>query len=257
MDSGQLKMNKWLTSVIVVLFAGVFWQSVSAQKKPITIFLAGDSTMAGKSPQRRPETGWGETLEQHFKTGTVKIENRAANGRSSKSFISEGLWQNVVKDVQKGDYVFIQFGHNDSSKEKGERYSPPELFKSNLAKFVDEVRAKGATPVLMTPVVRRRFDKDSKFYDSHGEYPDLTRAVAKEKKAALIDMQKMSEALVIKYGDEGSRKLFLQLKPGENPNFPNGIEDNTHFSTLGAEEMATLAVNALKKSSLKLRKLIR
>lgn len=213
--------------------------------------------MAAKLAKKRPETGWGEMLEQHFQPGSVNVENRAANGRSTKTFISEGRWQGIVNDLKKGDYVFIQFGHNDQSKDKGERYTPPEDFKKNLAGFIDDVRAKGSTPVLMTPVVRRRFDKESKFYDSHGEYPDLIRGVAKEKKAVLIDMQKVSADLLINYGDEGSRKLFLQLKPGEDPNYPKGIEDNTHFSPIGAEEIANLAVNELKKSSLKLRKLIR
>lgn len=250
-------MDNWLVKIFVVLFAGIAAHAVSGQKEPVTIFLAGDSTMAAKLPEKRPETGWGERLGQHFKLGTVKVDNRAANGRSTKTFISEGRWQAILTDLKKGDHVFIQFGHNDQSKDKGERYTPPEDFKKNLAGFIDDVRAKGAIPILMTPVVRRRFDKDGKFYDAHGEYPDLTRSVAKDKKAVLIDMQRVTEKLVIEYGVDGSRKLFLQLKPGEDPNYPNGVDDNTHFSPTGAEEVAKLAVSEITKSRLKLRKLIR
>ena len=230
---------------------------VLTAQRPVTIFLAGDSTMAAKLPEKRPETGWGEMLGGHFKQGTVRIENRAANGRSTKTFISEGKWQSIIDDLNKGDYVFIQFGHNDSSKDKGERYTPPEDYRKNLLRFVEEVRAKGGDPVLFTPVMRRRFDKDGKFYDTHGEYPAIVRAVAAEQKVSLIDMHRMSEVLIVRYGFESSRKLFLQLKPGENANYPNGVEDNTHFSPLGAEEMAKLVADAIKKSGLQLAKYLR
>jgi lysophospholipase L1-like esterase len=228
-----------------------------AQKSLVTIFIAGDSTAAAKVPEKRPETGWGEMLGQHFKSGKVRIENRAMNGRSTKTFIGEGRWQAIVDELKKGDYVFIQFGHNDQSKEKGERYTPPEDFKQNLTRFVADVKSKGATAVLLTPVMRRRFDKDGKFYDTHGEYPDLTRAVAQSEKVPLIDMHRMSETVIVRYGVEDSKKLFLQLKPGENPNYPNGIEDNTHFSPLGAKEMAKLVVQGVRRERLGLRKYLR
>jgi len=228
-----------------------------AQKSPIVIYLAGDSTLAEKKPEKRPETGWGEMFQQHFDAQKIRIENHAQNGRSTKTFISENRWQTIVDKLKKGDYVFIQFGHNDQSKEKGERYTPPEDFKKNLAQMVADVRAKKANPILLTPVMRRRFDKDGKFYDAHGEYPDLTRSVAKDLKVPLVDMHRTSEKLIVEYGAENSKKLFLQLKAGENPNYPNGIEDNTHFSPLGAEEMARLAVAEIKESKLNLRKYLK
>jgi lysophospholipase L1-like esterase len=231
--------------------------AAAAQSRPITIFLAGDSTMAAKLPEKRPETGWGEMLGQHFRTGKVEIENRAMNGRSTKTFLSEGRWQSIVDALKKDDYVLIQFGHNDSSKEKGERYAPPADYRKNLMRFVEEVRAKKAHPVLLTPVMRRRFDKDGKFYDTHGEYPDIVRAVARELDVPLIDMHRESEKVIIRYGVEGSRELFLQLKPGENPNYPNGVDDNTHFSPLGGEEMARLAVDGIRQSKVGLRKYLK
>ena len=117
--------------------------------------------------------------------------------------------------------------------------------------------AKKGTIVLLTPVMRRRFDKDGKFQDSHGEYPDIVRSVAGERKVSLIDMHRMSEKVIVDLGVEGSRKLFLQLKPGENVNYPKGIEDNTHFNPVGAEEMAKLAVKGIRDAKLKVRKYLK
>ena len=238
--------------LMMILFA---WSAAPAQT---TIFLAGDSTMAEKVPEKRPETGWGEMLAQHFKDGKVRIQNRAANGRSTKTFIAEGKWQKIIDDLKKGDYVFIQFGHNDESKDKGDRYTPPEDFRKNLLRFVNDVRSKGGYPVLLTPVMRRRFDKEGKFYDAHPpEYTDTFRAIATAEKVPLIDMHRKSESVLVRYGAEESKKLFLQLKPGENANYPNGIEDNTHFSPLGAEEMAKLAVEGIRETKIGLKKFLK
>jgi lysophospholipase L1-like esterase len=224
---------------------------------PVTVFIAGDSTAAPKLETKRPETGWGEQLQKHFDEKRVRVDNHAANGRSTRTFINEGRWQALVDKVRAGDYVLIQFGHNDESKEKVDRYTPPDDFRHNLERFVAEVRAKRATPVLLTPVMRRRFDKDGKFYDVHGGYPDLTRRVAAEQKVVLIDMHRMSEKVLVKYGPEESRKLFLQLKPGENPNYPQGVEDNTHFNPLGADIMAALAVDGFREQRLGLVKFLK
>lgn len=220
--------------------------TVSAQKQ-ITVYLAGDSTMAQKLPEKRPETGWGEALQKHFRDDKVRVENHAQNGRSTRTFISEKRWQAIIDKLKRGDYVFIQFGHNDESKEKVDRYTPPEDYRRNLTDFVREVRAKKATPVLLTPVMRRRFDKEGVFFDTHGEYPDIVRAVAAETRVALIDMHRESEKVLKQFGPEESKKLFLQLVPGENPNYPKGIEDNTHFSPLGADVMASLVVAAIRQ----------
>jgi pectinesterase len=226
-------------------------------KDPVTVYLAGDSTCAIKQPDKRPETGWGEMLPQYFDSKKVKIDNRALNGRSTKSFIAEGEWKKIIDALKPGDYVFIQFGHNDESKDKGERYSTPEEFKKNLVKFITEVRAKKGFPVLMTPVMRRRFNEKGEFYDTHGEYPDLTRAVAAEYKVPLIDMHRKSEAVIKRYGEEGSKKLFMILKEGESPNYPKGLDDNTHFQPLGAEEMAKCAAEGIRETKLKLRKFLK
>lgn len=223
-------------------------------KEPITIYLAGDSTMAQKLPEKRPETGWGEALQKFFKEDKVRIENHAQNGRSTRTFISERRWQAIVDKLKKDDYVFIQFGHNDESKEKVDRYTPPADYRQNLIKFINEVRAKKAIPVLLTPVMRRRFDEKGNFFDTHGEYPDIVRTVAAEYKVVLLDMHHETENLIKRYGPEASKKLFLQLAAGENPNYPKGIEDNTHFSPLGAGLVAGLVVDAIRRQQLALDK---
>ncbi len=216
-----------------------------AAPKPVTIWLAGDSTMAEKLSTKRPETGWGEMLGQYFRPDEVHIANRAMNGRSTRTFISEGRWKNIVDSLATGDYVFIQFGHNDESPDKVDRYTPPADFVANLTRMVRDVRAKGATPVLFTPVRRRKFDDAGHLVDTHGEYPDLTRRVARELKVPLVDMHESSAEILRSYGADSSAKLFLQVEKGENPNYPDGVHDNTHFRPLGAELMARAAVEGL------------
>jgi len=231
--------------------------AVPQQAPKITIHLAGDSTMAEKLVEKRPETGWGEMLQQYLDTASVRVMNHARNGRSTRTFISEGRWQELVDSLKAGDYVFIQFGHNDESKEKTDRYTPPADYKANLVRFVTETRAKGAIPILMTPVARRRFHTKGDFYDTHGEYPDLVREVAASERVALVDMNRSSGDVLRLFGPEASSALFLQLAPGENANYPNGIQDNTHFSPFGARVMAALAVEGIRTAGLDLAKHLR
>lgn len=160
--------------------------------------------------------------------------------------------------MKTGDYVFIEFGHNDEKSDKPAVYAAANTdYRNNLIKFVREARAKKAFPVLLTPVMRRKFDTGGKFVDSHGEYPDAARKVAAELNVPLIDMHRLSESLIVKYGAEESRKLFLQLKLYENRNYLKGVEDNTDFSPLGAEEMAKLAVAEIRERKINLRKYLK
>lgn len=244
-------------ATLLVFTALIFAQAASAKAGRITIYLAGDSTMAQKLPEKRPETGWGEMLGSFFRDGKVAIDNRAQNGRSTRTFISEQRWQAIIDRLRPGDYVFIQFGHNDESKEKVDRYTPPADFRSNLVRFITEVRDKKGFPVLLTPLMRRRFDKAGQLQDTHGEYPDIVRNVAREYRVPLIDMHRSSAVVLGHDGPEESRKLFLQLKPNENPNYPKGIEDNTHFSPVGAEVMAGLAADGIREQKLGLAKYLK
>src|SRR4051812_27365328 len=151
------------------------------------VFMVGDSTMANK-PLDLPERGWGMALGQ-FLVDPAMVQNHAMNGRSTTSFIAEGRWDKVMTELQSGDFVIIQFGHNDEKKEDPKRYADPAgSFRDNLTRFITDTRAKGATPILATPVARRRFDAEGKIVDTHGAYPEAVRAVAKSTKTPLLDL---------------------------------------------------------------------
>jgi lysophospholipase L1-like esterase len=240
-----------LASLLALVLVGARWSP------PLTVYLAGDSTMAPKLAEKRPETGWGEAFQPCFDAATVRIENRAKNGRSTRTFIEEGLWRAITDSLRAGDYVFIQFGHNDESKEKVDRYTPPAAYQANLTRFVDDVRSRGATPVLLTPLMRRSFDSSGHVRDTHGEYPDLVRAVAAERGVSLLDLHHASAAVLERYGPDSSRALFLQVERGESPNYPEGVHDNTHFSPRGAVVMAGLAIDAMRRAHVPLVELMR
>jgi lysophospholipase L1-like esterase len=226
------------------------------EKQHIKVFIAGDSTAANKEVKAYPETGWGMPFSFFFDS-TVTVDNRAKNGRSTKTFISEGLWQSLINDLHAGDYVFIQFGHNDESKEKTDRYTKPDEYKTNLAKFIKEVRAKNANAILLTPVTRRQFDSSGHVRETHEVYSGLVREVSKEYSVPLIDLDERSRALLEKYGPENSKLLFMQLEPGEHPNYPDGRNDNTHFNELGARKIAQLVLTGIRELKLELAARIR
>jgi lysophospholipase L1-like esterase len=212
------------------------------QKK---IWLCGDSTIAIKQTTTYPETGWGMPFV-HFWDSTIQVHNLAKNGRSTKTFINEGLWQQVLDGASEGDYVFIQFGHNDESKEKVERYTNPEDFKANLSKFINEARALKAIPILFSPVSRRKFNDSGIVQETHKVYSKLVKEVADSEAVLFIDLDTKSRALYQEFGKDNSTLLFLQLKAGEHPNYPVGKIDNTHFSELGARLIAQLVLKEIK-----------
>lgn len=228
-----MKINFWLLTVL-------FFLGFSETERKSVVFMIGDSTMADKPTAGNPERGWGQFLPEYFTAG-VQIKNLAVNGRSTKSFLKEGRWDSVMKYLKKDDYVFIQFGHNDQKLEDSNRYAAPQtLYRKNLIRFVTDTRSKGATPILVTPVMRRKFDALGKFIDQHGEYPDVVRSVAKEMDVALIDLHAASRTLIEKEGVEGSKKLFLWIDPKHFSATPEGKKDDTHFSAYGAASMASL-----------------
>jgi lysophospholipase L1-like esterase len=221
------------------------------EKKKIKIFMAGDSTMSIKETKAYPETGWGMPFV-YFWDSTVSIVNRAKNGRSTKTFISEGLWKSIMDEAGEGDYVFIQFGHNDESPDKKERYATPDTFKMNLTRFVAETRARKAIPVLFTPVSRRKFDTTGTAIETHKEYSAYVKEVAVKENVLLIDLDTKSRELYQQFGKGDSKLLFLQLKPGEHPNYPDGRDDNTHFTELGARLIAQLVLKELRELKIEL-----
>jgi len=234
-----------------LMFLPVFILMALLSPKKITVWLIGDSTMANKEVKAFPETGWGMPFANFFDS-TVTVDNRAKNGRSTKSFIAEGLWQPVIDHLSEGDYVLIQFGHNDEGKEKVGRYTTPDEFKTNLLRYVNETRSKKAIPILITPVTRRNFDSVGKIKETHPIYADVVRQVAQESNTPLIDLDEKSKALLQQYGEENSKFLFNYLDPNEHPNYPDGQKDNTHFSELGARKMAELVLAEIKSLHLEL-----
>lgn len=216
-----------------------------AQK--ITLYTIGDSTMANKpNPEVNPERGWGQMLTLFF-TDEIKIDNRAVNGRSTRSFRTLNHWQPIYENLKKGDYIFIQFGHNDGKTTDPTRYTNPHSsYRHNLIQYIKETREKGAIPVLLTSIARRKFNNEGVLLDSHGAYTLETRLVAQEYKVPLIDLQYYSELLEESYGVEKSKLLHLQYPKGTHEYYPEGIDDNTHLSVLGATEIAKIVVNELK-----------
>ncbi len=236
------------------LFSMALLLAVSPIPKAPAIYLIGDSTMADKpgTPEENPERGWGQLLPECFKPEAA-VRNHAVNGRSSKSFISEGRWDAILKELKKGDYVFIQFGHNDQKDQDSTRYTNPwSSYRRNLEKFVAETRAKGAFPVLFSSIVRRNFNEKGVLVDTHGAYPFVARQVAMEKEVPFIDMQLLTEDYVRALGPEPSKEIYLWTTPGQYARFPDGAKDNTHLSLKGARTYAGLVVEEIKRLKLPL-----
>jgi lysophospholipase L1-like esterase len=222
-----------------------------------TIYIAGDSTAAIKLPEKRPETGWGEALQNYFKEN-VKIENRAINGRSTKSFINEGHLAEIEKSIQPGDYLIIQFGHNDQKLEDPERGTHPYGdYQDNLSQFIEVAYQKKAIPLLLTSVTRRKIEDDKFDSMSVGDYPQAMIHFAEINHVPVLDIHKITTEFMRKIGNEESKKYYLHLAPGQSENYPEGITDNTHFNEAGAKIVAQLIIEAIKQSDLPLRNLLK
>lgn len=236
-----------MKSFIAVLMLAFVVMAFVNPLKP-TIFMIGDSTMANKQAKAFPETGWGQVLGALADTSRIQIDNHARNGRSTKSFTDEGLWAVVVSKIQPGDYVFIQFGHNDEKKDKPNVYARAETsFRINLKRYIDETKAKGGIPVLFTSIVRYDFEPNGKLRDTHGAYIAAAKEVAAENGIPLIDLEAETHLLLEKYGPEAATQLFVHALPGDYDNYPEGKIDNTHLNRWGAIEVAQLAVKCIKK----------
>jgi len=210
------------------------------------LYLIGDSTCATKKlDKENPERGWGQLFQPLFDEAVI-VENHATNGRSTKSFRTEGRWARVCDKLSPGDYVFIQFGHNDQKIKDSTRYSSPAQYAENLRRYVRETRAKGATPILLTPIVRRHF-VDGALTDTHGDYPAEVRRVAAEEGVALLDMEPLTREWVSSLGDERSRECFMWVAPGTCPLYPDGRQDDTHLNVRGAHIVARMVGECLRK----------
>lgn len=209
-----------------------------------TIFIAGDSTAKTYSGDQYPQMGWGQQLS-HFLPEGYRIINLAQGGRSSKSFIDEGWFEIIKREIREDDILLIQFGHNDNKPEEYRRTEPFTTYQQYLTVYVDLAREKGAVPVLLTSVTRRSI-KDGVLYNSHYPYTDAMRELAWKWKVTLIDMTEITMQLYNELGLEECRKFFVQVPAGLYPGFPNGVEDNTHFNEMGATVIAAIIARELK-----------
>lgn len=238
---------------LIFLLLAIIALFVLSFKEPekMNVWMIGDSTMANKKPESVPETGWGMVMQEFFKDG-VRIHNHAVNGRSSRSFLTEGRWKSVYDSLQKGDYVIIQFGHNDSKPDSVRHTEPFTSYKKLLKLYIDEARSKGAIPLVCSSIVRRHFDVAGNLEDTHGDYIKAAHEIAEETGTPFIDLEVKTRKLVSDLGREKSKSLFLFCKPGEYLTRPNGVQDSTHLNNYGAHQVAKLFVDGVKELKLPL-----
>lgn len=255
--------KKVILGFLVVLIAFYAFKPV---KKVTTIYLIGDSTVANYQlepdymEKRHPLYGWGQAFQPFFnnigikevknliKTDSVIVDDRAKGGRSTRTFFEEGRWAVVYKALKKDDVVMMQFGHNDASVDKPERFVNITGYKEFLRLYVNQTREKGATPILITPVNRNYPWKDGKLSNVHGEYPNAVKEVAKELNVKLIDLTQLSiDAFTAKGQEYITKNYFMNFEKGLYKAYPDGQKDNTHFQKAGAEAVAHLVFDAMKK----------
>jgi lysophospholipase L1-like esterase len=241
--------------VVVLSFQLVSFQAMSQTVPKGTttsmpaprLHLVGDSTMADKVNLAYPERGWGQLLPE-FMLQQLSIINHAANGRSTLRFLNEGRWQLLLTELKAGDYVLIQFGHNDQKKDDPSRYAAADTtFPMLLSRFIAEIRAKEAIPMLATPICRRSFNAQGQLENNLNEYADATRNVASREKVTLFDLNAQSCADLSRFGLAASQAYFIQVPAGLYQQFPDGKIDNTHLNTQGASWIAQQFVRELKK----------
>lgn len=210
----------------------------TAQKRNPVVYMIGDSTMANKGGlPKNKERGWGQMLPL-FVDSTLVIVNKATNGRSTKSFRDEGRWQPIMDSMKQGDYVIIQFGHNDEKSEQPKLYADSEVdFPNNLKRYITETREKGGIPILCTSIPRRHFDENGQLIDTHGNYVTVVFKVAEEMDVPLIDMNKSVTALIKSVPEEDSKMFFMWYPPSK--------QDNTHLNVLGGKIVAKLAIDEI------------
>lgn len=243
-------MKKLLTPFLISLTFLLFMSCSSLD--PVNVWMIGDSTMSIKEAKSRPETGWGESVQQ-FMNESATVHDHAMNGRSSRSFISEGRWQNVFDSIQAGDFVIIQFGHNDQKPDTLRHTDPFSTYKQTIKFYIEQSRSKGANPIVCSSIVRRHFDSTGTLIDTHGDYIVAAKEIAVETNTPYVDMEKLSRKLVSDLGPEKSKQLYKFFEPGQFPNYPNGKQDSTHLNPEGAKAIASLFVEEVENLNLPLK----
>ncbi|MGM7723261.1 rhamnogalacturonan acetylesterase [Metabacillus sp. Hm71] len=245
--------NKRYIAIFLSLLLLLVSVPVVSMKLPVrtsgehpTVFIAGDSTVQTYSEKWKPRAGWGQMLP-HFFSPKISFKNYAIRGRSSKSFINEGRLDKILRHIKPNDYLLIQFGHNDAKKHRDDLYTSVHEYKNYLKLYVNGARARGAIPILVTPVGRRDFHKETgKFKSSFPEYVKGMKEVAAELDTSLVDLSLLSIAYYDRIGPKGTLSVFLHIEPGVYKAYPNGAKDDTHFQEYGANQIAYLMAHAIK-----------
>lgn len=227
---------------------------ITLNQKAVTVFLAGNSTVVDQD--KEPWAAWGQIFPRFFEPGKICIANYAESGESLRSFYNAKRLEKVLSLMKKGDYLFIEFAHNDQ-KEKGEDAGAYTTYTKSLQLYIREVRKKGGIPVLVTSMHRRNFDADGKVVNTLGDYPDAMRKTAKQEKVDLIDLNAMSKVLYETWGPEASVKGFVHYAANTFARQSEPLKDNTHFNPYGATELAKCIVSAIKKQKMALAKFLR
>ena len=224
--------------LLFLIFTLIELSFVLSADKTITIFIAGDSTAAERdTSNNNQERGWGQMLQDYFNKNFVVVDNHARGGRSSKSFIDEGLWDAILQKMQKGDYAIIQFGHNDGVEEEARYTDPNTTFLEYLTKYAKDTIEHGGIPILMSPVSRRWW-KNGVLVNAHGDYRFGAEKVAASLGVHFVDACTITEKVILDLGEEGSEKLFMVSE---------GKDDNTHYTIYGATTTAKLLSEAIVK----------
>jgi len=222
-----------------------------------SVYIASDSTAQTYDAYWKPQAGWGQMLDRYFSSDVV-IDNHAIGGRSSKTFYTEGRLDTILRDIQPKDYVFIQFGHNDSTKSRPERYVTVEQYKEYLETYVTGIRQRDGIPVLITPVGRRDFNSETnQFNVSFPEYVEGMEEVAADLDVLLVDLSTLSREYYNEIGLEGSRSVFLHADAGLYEAYPDGVQDDTHFQAYGAIQIARLLSEGIERLDTKLSDYVR
>jgi len=214
-------------------------------REAVTVFLAGNSTVTDQ--RFEPWASWGQMLPRFFKPHKIVIANHAESGEALKSFVWENRLKKIFTTIKRGDYLFIQFAHNDQKEQSPAYVKPFEGYKQYLKQFIGQARERAAIPVLVTPMYRRKFDADGKIINTHGDYPAAMRQTALEENVALIDLFEMSAVLFEALGPEESKKAFVHYPAGMFPGQDKALEDDTHFNNYGAYQLAECIVKGIRK----------
>ncbi len=212
-----------------------------------TVYLAGDSTVVDQD--KAPWAAWGQVLPSFF-NDKVAIANHAESGETIRSFVSERRFDKIMSTLRSGDYLFMQFAHNDQK--AGSGFVPIPMYKDLLRRYINLARSKGAHPVLVTSMNRRSFAADGTIQQTLGDYPDATREVAREEKVPLVDLNAMSKTLFEAMGPEGTLKAFVHYPANSFPGQTEALADNTHFNSYGALELAKCVLQGIRDAHLPL-----